>query len=87
MTRRCSALGSRKNRVQGGDDGHPQFAQQRQHMTAGRPAENAEFMLQADHVHVRDVQKIRRAQIGGQVLLRNLEPHFRRVIVASPRDH
>jgi hypothetical protein len=55
----------------------------RQHMTARRPAENAELMLHAYHVHIRDVEKIRRTQVGGQVLLRNLEAHFRRIIVAA----
>ena len=72
-----------QHRVQRGDDGHLQFAQQRQHMAARRPAENAELMLHANHVHVRDVQKIRRAQIRRQVLLRNLEAHLRRIIVTA----
>ena len=72
-----------QHRVQRGDDGHLQFAQQRQHMTARRPAENAKLMLHANHVHVRDVQKIRRTQVGRQVLLRNLKTHLRRVIVAA----
>ena len=72
-----------QHRVQRGDDGHLQFAQQRQHMTARRPAENAELMLHANHVHVGDVEEIRRAQVGRQVLLHNLEPHFRRIIVAA----
>ena len=67
--------------VQRGDDGHLQFAQQRQHMAARRPAENPELMLHANHVHVRDVQEIRRAQIRRQILLRDLEPHFRRIII------
>ena len=72
-----------QHRVQRGDNGHLQFAQQRQHMASRRPAVNAEFMLHANHVHVRDVQKIRRAQIRRQVLLRNLEPHLRRIIVTA----
>ena len=50
-------------------------------MAARRPAENAELVLHANHVHVRDVQKIRRAQVGRQVLFRNLEAHLRRIIV------
>ena len=50
-------------------------------MTARRPAENPELMLHANRVHVRDVQKIRRAQIRWQILLRNLESYFRRIIV------
>ena len=28
-------------------------------MAAGRPAENAEFVLQADDVHVADVEEVR----------------------------
>ncbi len=51
-------------------------------MAAGRSAVNAELMLHANHVHVRDVQKIRRAQIGGQVLLLNFKTHFRRIRIA-----
>jgi hypothetical protein len=38
-------------------------------------------MLHAHHVHVRDVQKIRRAQAGGQILLLDFEAHFRRIRV------
>ncbi len=38
-------------------------------MTARRPAENAELVLQAHDVHVADVQEIRRAQIRRQILL------------------
>ena len=51
-------------------------------MTARRPAENTELMLYANHVHIRDVQKIRRAQIRGQVLLSDFKPYFRRIIIA-----
>ena len=72
-----------QHRVQRGDDGHLQFAQQRQHVTARRPAVNPKLMLHANHVHVRDVQKIRRAQIRRQILLRNLKPHLRRIIVSA----
>jgi hypothetical protein len=71
-----------QHRVQGGDDGHPQFVQQRQHMAAGKSAENAKFVLQANHIHIGDVQKIRRPQVRRQVLLGNLETHFRRIIVS-----
>ena len=66
-----------------GDDGHSQFAQQCQDMTAGRPAENAELVLQADDVHVADVEEVRGAQIGRQVLLLNLEANHFRVLVAT----
>ena len=78
-------VGSRlaQHGVQRGDDGHSQFAQQRQNVAAGRPAENAELVLQADDVHVADVEEIRRAQIGRQVLLLDLEANHFRIIVAA----
>jgi hypothetical protein len=50
-------------------------------MTARRPAENAKLMLDAENVHVADVQEIRRAQVRWQILLRDLKAHFRRIIV------
>ena len=52
-------------------------------MTAGGPAENAELVLQADDVHVADVEEVRGAQIGRQVLLLNLEANHFRVLVAT----
>ena len=52
-------------------------------MTAGGPAENAEFVLQADDVHVADVEKVRGTQIGRQVLLLDLEAHYFRIFVAT----
>jgi hypothetical protein len=41
------------------DNGHSQFAQECQYVTTSRPAENAELMLQADNVHVADVEEVR----------------------------
>ena len=52
-------------------------------MTAGRPAENAELVLQADDVHVADIEEVRGAQIGRQVLLLNFEANHLRVLVAA----
>ena len=52
-------------------------------MTTGGPAENAELVLQADDVHVADVEEVRGAQIGRQVLLLNLEANHFRVLVAT----
>ena len=74
-------IGFAQDRVQRGDNRHLQFAQQCQHMTARRPAENAELVLHTNHVHIRDVQEIRRTQIRRQILFRNLEAHFGRIIV------
>ena len=48
-----------------------------------RPAENAELVLQADDVHVADVEEIGGAQIGRQVLLLNLEANHFRILVAT----
>ena len=78
-------VGSRlaQNGMQRGDNRHSQFAQECQDVTAGRPAENAELVLQADDVHVADVEEVRGAQIGRQVLLLNLEANHFRVLVAA----
>ena len=69
--------------VKRGDNRHSQFAQKRQNVTAGGPAENAEFVLQTDDVHVADVEEVRGAQIGRQVLLLNLEVNYFRILVAA----
>ena len=42
-----------------GDNGHSQFAQERQDVATGGPTENAELVLQADDVHVADVEEVR----------------------------
>ena len=78
-------VGSRlaQNRVERGDHRHSQFAQERQDVAAGRPAENPELVLQADDVHVADVEEVRGAQIGRQVLLLNLETNHLRILVAA----
>ena len=51
-------------------------------MTSRGTAEDAKFMLDAQDIHVRDVQKIRGPQIRGQVLLHDFKSDFRRIIVA-----
>jgi len=52
-------------------------------MAAGRPAENAELLLQADDVHVADVEEVRSTLIRRQTLLLNLEANYFRVFVAT----
>ena len=69
--------------VQRGDDRHAQLAQQRQHVAAGRPAEDPELVLHADDVHVADVEEVRRALVGRQVLLLDLEANHVRILVAA----
>ena len=75
--------GLAQNGVQRGDNRHSQFAQECQDVAAGGTAENAELVLQADDVHVADVEEVRGAQIGRQVLLLNLEAHYLRIFVAA----
>src|SRR2546425_2891065 len=65
------------------DDRHSQIAQECQDVTTGRPTENAELMLQADDIHVANVEEVRSTQIGRQVLLLNLEANHLRVLVAT----
>ena len=52
-------------------------------MTACGPAENAELVLQAHDVYVTDIQEVRCPQIGGKVLLLDLEANYFRVLVAA----
>jgi hypothetical protein len=51
-------------------------------MTPRWTAEDAKLVFDADDIHIRDVQKIRRTQIRGEVLLGDLKAHFRRIIIA-----
>ena len=69
--------------MEGGHDRHVQFAQQRQHVAAGRPAVDPELVLHADDVHVADVQEVRRALVRGQILLLDLEANDVRIFVAA----
>jgi hypothetical protein len=62
--------------MKGSDNGHSQFAQECQDVAAGWPAENAELVLQADNVHVADVEEVRSTQIRRQILLLNLEVNY-----------
>jgi hypothetical protein len=63
------------------NNGHSQFAQERQDVPTSGPTENAELVLQSDDVYVADVEEVRRAQIGWQVLLLDLEANYFRVFV------
>ena len=55
-------------------------------MAAGRPAENPKLVLQADDVGPADVEEIRCAQIGRQVLFLDFEANFRRLLIAARED-
>ena len=67
--------------VQGGDDRHPQVAQQPYDVAAGRTAEDAKFVLEADDVGIGEVEEIGRPQVGVDLLLFDLESHFGGIVV------
>ena len=71
-----------ENGVERGDDRRFQFAQQRQQVAAGRPAENSELVLDRDNVHVAGVQEVGGAPVRIQVLLLNLEANDVRIPIA-----
>ena len=71
-----------QDRVQRRHHRLPHFAQESQQMAPRRPAINAELVLHRDDLDVVDVQKLRRAPVGIQLLLLDLERHARRIIVA-----
>ena len=52
-------------------------------MAARAPAENAVFMLQADEVHVVDIQEVGGAAIGIDILLREFKPNAGRIGVTG----
>jgi hypothetical protein len=77
--------------VCGGDDRHPQLAQEREHVVARFAAEDPELVLHACDVDHVDVQEVGRPLVRSQLGLRDLEPHARRVRQMAPgrvhRDH
>ncbi len=74
--------GDVQNRVQGRDDRHPQVAEQAKKVTAGRTAVNPVLMLDADDIRVGEVEIIGCPQVAVQVLLVDLEPDLRRIVVS-----
>jgi hypothetical protein len=69
----CAALvrvGVLKNGMKRGDNGHSQFAQSREDVTTLGPAGNTELALEADHIHIAVVEKVR----GAQVVARKGDP-------------
>src|SRR5579863_4848508 len=52
-----------------------------QDMASGRTAEDAVFVLQADHVDIVKVQKISRVLVGPHVVLGQRPSHARRVVI------
>ena len=74
-------VGLAQEGVERGDDGHFQFANQRQQMAPGGPAVNPKLVLNADDVHVADVEEVRRALVGGEILLFYFKTHDAGILV------
>ena len=66
-------VGVAQNGVQGRDDGHAQFTQEGQDVTARPSTEDAIFVLQAHEVYVVDIQKVGGAAIRVNILLRQFK--------------
>jgi len=74
-------VGIAQDRMQGGHDRHVQLVQQREQVAARHAAEDAELVLHAENIDIRDVQEIGRAQIGRQLPFLYLEAHLRGIVV------
>jgi hypothetical protein len=57
-------IGIAKNRVQGRNNRHAHAAQRREKMAAGRPAKDAELMLDRQDICIIQIEKVGRASIG-----------------------
>ena len=67
--------------VKCGDDGHFKFANQRQQMAPGGPAVDPKLVLNTDDVHIADIDEVRRALVGREILLFYFEPHHAGILV------
>ena len=76
------ARGIAQDRMQGGDHRHSEISQQRQQMAAARASKDSEFVLQAEDIDVNQIQKIGRPPVCGDILFRNFETHFGRIVVS-----
>jgi hypothetical protein len=55
------------------DNRHAQFAQQGEDVTARRPSEDPVLMLEADDIHIADVEEVGGALVRCQIAFRKLE--------------
>ena len=83
ITRRCSAFGSRKNGVQRGDDGHVQFAQQRQQWLPAGPPKMPNSCCTQTTSTLLMFRKSAARRYDGKILLCDLEAHHVRIFVAA----
>ena len=74
-----------EDRVERGDDRHPQLAEQRQDVAACLPAEDPVLVLERQDVDSAHVQEVGGATVGDQVRLGDLEADTRGIRVTSSR--
>src|SRR5215470_20458665 len=60
--------------MEGRDDGHAQFTQEREDVTARAPAEDAVFVLQGHEIYIVGMQEVGSAEIRVNILLCQLKP-------------
>lgn len=70
-----------QNGMQGGDHGHAHFLEQGEQMAPGWSAEDSELMLDAEHIGVIKIKKVRGLAVGIEFLILEFEAHFGRVCV------
>ncbi len=68
-----------KNRMQRSDHRHFETPEEGQNVTARRAAKDSILVLQAYQIEVREIEKVSRLFVGGQIVLRKGEPYPRRV--------
>jgi len=66
-------IGIAENRVQGRHNWHAQFTQESENVTACAPAKNPILELQANQVHIVDIEEIGGASITLNIFFRQLE--------------
>ncbi len=80
-----------QDRMEGRHDRRSQVAHQAEHMAARRAPEDAVLVLETDDVGIGEIQEVGRAEIGVNLLLLDLEPRLRRIVVSLreivDRDH
>jgi hypothetical protein len=64
------------------DEGHAKLPEKGQNVAPSASPENPILVLETDHIHVADVQKIRGSRVGGKVVLEKLEADSFRVSIS-----
>ena len=73
-----------EHRVKRRDDRHVEAGEKLDDVAAGLTAEDSVFVLQADRVDTLGVEECRGATIVVDILLADLEPNARRIVIIAP---